>query len=107
MDVRTRPPVDSGSFDLPPVDAALPDEEQGLTPVAPSVQARQPLLPASIAVDPRSQHAREVGVVLLLLGGALVYFMTRQQQPIGPEGVPGGLGRWAAPRWGTPPSLRG
>ena len=101
------PPVDTGSFDLPPVDAALPEEDQGLTPVAPSVQAGQPLLPASSFIDPRSEHARSVGVVLLLLGGAVVYFLTRQQQPIGPEGIPGGLGRWAAPRWGTPPSLRG
>jgi len=102
------PPVDSGGgFDLPPVAAALPDEEQGLTPVAPSVQAGQPMLPASVAIDPRSPHARSVGVVLLLLGGALVYFLTRQQHPIGPEGIPGGLGRWAAPRWGSPPSLRG
>ena len=46
------PPVDGGSLDLPPVDAALPDEDQGLTPVAPSVQAGQPLLPASAFVDP-------------------------------------------------------
>jgi hypothetical protein len=100
------PPVDDGGLDLGPV-AALPDEAQDLTPVAPSVQAGQPLLPASTFVDPRSEHAREVGVILLLFGGALVYFMTKQQRPIGPEGVPGGLGRWAAPRWGSPPSLRG
>ena len=100
------PPVDSGSLELPPV-AALPEEDQGLTSVAPSVQAGQPLLPASTFIDPRHKNAREVGVVLLLLGGALVYFMTKQQKPIGPEGVPGGLGRWASPRWGTPPSLRG
>ena len=100
------PPVDSGTLDLPPVDAALPDEDQGLTPVAPSVQAGQPLLPASF-VDPRRPEARTVGVLLLVLGGALVYWMTRQQPAIGPEGIPGGLGRWAAPRWGTPPSLRG
>jgi hypothetical protein len=99
--------VDAGSVDLPPVGAALPDEDQDLTPVAPSVQAGQPMLPASVVIDPRSPHARSVGVVLLLLGGALVYFLTRQQQPIGPEGVPGGLGRWSAPRWGSPPSLRG
>ncbi|MFL6206470.1 MAG: hypothetical protein ACJ739_14100 [Acidimicrobiales bacterium] len=102
------PPADSGtSLELPPVAAALPEEDQGLTPVAPSVQAGQPLLPASMAIDPRSPHARSVGVVLLLLGGALVYFLTRQQHAIGPDGIPGGLGRWAAPRWGTPPSLRG
>jgi hypothetical protein len=101
------PPVDTGSLDLPSVVAAVPGEDQSLTPVAPSTQSQQPLLPASVLVDPRSPHARSVGVVLLLLGGALVYFMTRQQQVIGPEGVPGGLGRWAAPRWGTPPSLRG
>jgi hypothetical protein len=100
------PPVDSGSIDLPPV-AALPDEEQALTPVAPSVQAGQPLLPASALLDPRRPEARGVGIALLLLGSALVYFMTRQQQPIGPDGVPGGLGRWASPRWGVPPSLRG
>jgi hypothetical protein len=105
VDSYTAP--DTGSIDLPPVDAALPDEDQGLTPVAPSVQDGQPMLPASLLVDPRSPHARSVGVALLLLGGALVYFMTRQQQPIGPDGIPGGLGRWAAPRWGTPPSLRG
>jgi hypothetical protein len=101
------PPVDSGSLALPPVNASLPNEDQGLTPVAPSVQASQPLLPAAALVDPRSPHARAVGVLLLLLGGALVYVMTKQQQPIGPEGVPGGLGRWASPRWGSPPSLRG
>jgi hypothetical protein len=65
-----------------------------------------PLLPAS-AVDPRSPHAQAVGVGLLLAGGALIYWMTRQQKPIGPDGIPGGLGRWASPRWGTPPSLRG
>lgn len=100
------PPVDSGSLALPPV-AALPDDEQGLTPVAPSVQAQTPLLPASVAVDPRSPHARAVGVLLLLLGAGAVYMTTRQQQAIGPEGVPGGLGRWVSPRWGTPPSLRG
>jgi hypothetical protein len=100
------PPVDTSSFDLPPV-AALPDEQQTLTPVAPSVQAGQPLLPASVVFDPRRKEARPVGIALLLLGSALVYLMTRQQQPIGPEGVPGGLGRWASPRWGTPPSLRG
>ena len=101
------PPADAGTVDLPPVGAALPDEAQDLTPVAPSVQAGQPMLPASVVIDPRSPHARSVGVVLLLLGGALVWFLTRQQQPIGPEGIPGGLGRWAAPRWGSPPSLRG
>jgi hypothetical protein len=100
------PPVDSGSIDLPPVDAALPDEEQSLTPVAPSVQEQLPLLPASLN-DPRSKHARAVGITLLLLGAAVVYATTKQTAPIGPEGVTGGLGRWAAPRWGTPPSLRG
>ena len=100
------PPVDSGSVDFPPV-AALPDEAQGLTPVAPSVQAGQPLLPASTFVDPRRPEARAVGVALLLLGSALVYAMTRKQPVIGPDGIPGGLGRWAAPRWGSPPSLRG
>jgi hypothetical protein len=101
------PAIDTGGFSVPPVEAALPDEEQGLTPVAPSTQAAQPLLPASALPDPRSPHARAVGVVLLLLGGAVMYALTRRQQPIGPEGVPGGLGRWASPRWGTPPSLRG
>jgi hypothetical protein len=100
------PPLDTGGFSVPPVEAALPEEEQGLTPVAPSVQAAQPLLPASTLADPRSPHARAVGVVLLLLGGAVLYALTRRQEPIGPEGVPGGLGRWASPRWGTPPSLR-
>jgi hypothetical protein len=101
------PPVDSGTLGLAPVSAALPDEDQGLSPVAPSVQAQTPLLAASNPFDPRHEQAEEVGVVLLLVGGALVYLMTRQQQAIGPEGVPGGLGRWAGPRWGTPPSLRG
>lgn len=117
VDVGGAPPSGSGSFDfpavdsgglvLPPVDPALPDAEQGLTPVAPSVQAQTPLLPASVPIDPRSEHARAVGIVLLLLGAGAVYATTRQQQPIGPEGVPGGLGRWVAPRWGAPPSLRG
>ena len=100
------PPTDTGSLDLPPVSAALPEEDQGLTAVAPSVQAEQPLLASSIPVDPRRPEARAVGVALLLLGSALVYAMTRKQMVIGPEGIPGGLGRWAAPRWGTPPSLR-
>jgi hypothetical protein len=100
------PPIDTGGLDLPPVNAALPDEEQSLTPVAPSVQDQMPLLPAS-AFDPRHKHARSVGIVLLLLGAAVVYATTKQTAPIGPEGVPGGLGRWASPRWGTPPSLRG
>jgi hypothetical protein len=100
-------PGASGSFSLPPVQAALPEAEQGLTPVAPSVQDRTPLLPSAVAVDPRSPHARAVGVLLLLLGGATVYLTTRQQVPIGPDGVPGGLGRWARPRWGAPPALRG
>jgi hypothetical protein len=100
------PPADAGGLDLPPVDAALPDEDQGLTPVAPSVQDQTPLLPASV-VDPRSPHARAVGIVLLLLGAAVVYATTKQTVAIGPEGIPGGLGRWVAPRWGTPPSLRG
>ena len=103
----TPPPVDSGGVTLPPVDAALPDEEQGMTPVAPSVQEQTPLLPASVAVDPRSKHARSVGVLLLLLGAAAMYASTRQQPQIGPEGIQGGLGRWVSPRWGTPPSLRG
>jgi hypothetical protein len=100
-------PIGGGSISLPPVKAALPEAEQGLTPVAPSVQDRTPLLPAAVAVDPRSPHARAVGVLLLLLGGAAVYLTTRRQVPIGPEGVPGGLGRWARPRWGSPPALRG
>jgi hypothetical protein len=99
------PTIDTGSLDLPPV-AALPEEDQGLSSVAPSVQAQQPLLPASF-VDPRRKEAKAVGIALLLLGSALVYAMTRQQHPVGPEGIPGGLGRWASPRWGTPPSLRG
>jgi hypothetical protein len=103
----TAPPVDSGGITLPPVDAALPDEEQGLTPVAPSVQEQTPLLPASVAVDPRSKHARSVGVLLLLLGAAAMYATTRQQPQIGPEGIEGGLARWVSPRWGAPPSLRG
>jgi hypothetical protein len=100
------PPIDSGGLDLPEVDAALPDEDQTLTPVAPSVQEQNPLLAASV-VDPRSKHARAVGIVLLLLGAAVVYATTKQTTPIGPEGIPGGLGRWASPRWGSPPSLRG
>jgi hypothetical protein len=101
------PPVDSGGVVLPPVEAALPDAEQGLTPVAPSVQDQSPLLPASVPVDPRSPHARSVGILLLLLGAGVVYATTRQQPVIGPEGIPGGLGRWVSPRWGSPPSLRG
>lgn len=115
----TAPPADTGSFNfdspsvntadfaLPAVEAALPDVEQGLTPVAPSVQDQTPLLPASVPVDPRSPHARSVGVLLLLLGGGAVYLTARQQQPIGPDGVSGGLGRWVSPRWGAPPALRG
>jgi hypothetical protein len=89
------------------VEAALPDSEQGLTPVAPSVQDQTPLLPASANGDPRSEHAQAVGIVLLLLGAGVVYATTRQQPVIGPEGIPGGLGRWVSPRWGSPPSLRG
>lgn len=101
------PPVDSGGVVLPPVEAALPDAEQDLTPVAPSVQDQTPLLPASVPVDPRSEHARAVGILLLLLGAGVVYATTRQQPVVGPEGIPGGLGRWVSPRWGSPPSLRG
>lgn len=101
------PAFDSGAVDLPPVEVALPDAEQGLTPVAPSVQDQAPLLPASTFADPRSEHAEAVGIVILLLGAALVYATTRQQQAIGPEGIEGGLGRWARPRWGSPPALRG
>jgi hypothetical protein len=101
------PSFDSGGVELPPVEAALPEDEQGLTPVAPSVQDQSPLLPASVAVDPRSPHARAVGILLLLLGAGVVYATTRQQPVIGPEGIPGGLGRWVSPRWGSPPSLRG
>lgn len=101
------PSSGGGDFSLPPVYAALPEDEQGLTPVAPVVQEQTPVLPASVIVDPRSPHAGAVGIVLLLLGAGLVYRATRQQVPIGPEGVPGGLGRWARPRWGTPPALRG
>jgi len=101
------PSFDSGGVELPPVEAALPDDEQGITPVAPSVQDQTPLLPASVPVDPRSPHARGVGIALLLVGAGVVYATTRQQPVIGPEGIPGGLGRWVSPRWGSPPSLRG
>ena len=101
------PAFGGGSVDLPPVEAALPEAEQGLTPVAPSIQDRSPLLPASVASDPRSEHAEAVGIVILLLGAALVYASARQQQPIGPDGIEGGLARWARPRWGSPPPLRG
>ncbi len=101
------PPVDTGGFDLPPVEPALPEADQGLTPVAPSVQDRAPLLPTSADLDPRSEHARTVGVLILLLGGVAVYLSTRQQAVVGPDGVPGGLGRWSSPRMGSPPPLRG
>jgi hypothetical protein len=101
------PSFDGGGVELPPVEAALPDDEQGSTPVAPNVQEQNPLLPASVPVDPRSPHARGVGIVLLLLGAAVVYATTRQQPVVGPEGITGGLGRWVSPRWGSPPSLRG
>ena len=88
------PPVDTGSFDLPPVSAALPDEEQGLTPVAPSVQAETA---AAAGVDRRSTRAastpRRSAIVLLLLGGGLVYLMTRQQQVDRSRGRP----RWPRP----------
>lgn len=96
-----------GGFSLSPVTPALPAEEQGLTPVAPVVQDRNPMLPASTAADPRSPHAQSVGVILLLLGGAVVHLAVRQQPQVSPEGVPGGLGQWSRPRWGTPPALRG
>jgi len=101
------PVIDSGGISLPQFEAALPDAEQGLTPVAPSVQDQTPLLPASVVVDPRSPHAQAVGVLLLLLGAGVVYLTTRQRQSVGPEGIPGGLARWVSPRWGAPPSLRG
>lgn len=104
FDFSPPPPTDD-SFALPPA-AALPEVEQGLTPVAPSVQDRNAPLPASVYDDPRSPHAETVGVLLLLLGGGAIYLMTRQRVDAGAEGVTAGLGRWAQVRQGVPPALR-
>jgi hypothetical protein len=102
-------PGPGGSFDVPtgPV-AALPDDEQGLTPVAPVIES-QTRLPIVAGGDPRSEHAQTVGIIVLLAGAAFVWRATQQQPAIAADGTGplGGLGRFARPRVGTPPSLRG
>lgn len=142
----TLPPVDSGTstddfavpdtsgdfaapvdtpFEIDPVESALPDDKQGLTPIAPSVESGtrpQPLVP--VATDD-SSAARAVGALILLVGGGLAYWSAQQSVP-GPRPLTrfvrpraaaagaaptalavGGLGRFSRERSGPPPTLRG
>ncbi len=90
------------------------DEQAGANGVAPSVQAA----PASNTVA--SNNGRTFGIIVLLAGAALAFYaysgsalgrggvpapVVPVAPPPGTEPVIGGLGRFARPRLGPPPSL--
>jgi hypothetical protein len=94
-----------------PAEAALsPSEQAGSTGVAP-VQA------APVATTSESNGGRTLGILVLLAGGALGFWAYSGSAagrgvaavpvapPPGAEPVMGGLGRFARPRTGPPPSL--
>ena len=103
---------------------ALPEEQQGLTPTAPVVQAQQPA-PEVAAAEPAgsTRDTRWLGVVVVLLAGVVAVLANnqpvpplqglgpfrREAVPVGADGAPvattGGLGRFARNRSGAAPRL--
>ncbi len=117
------PPIGTGTFDLAPVQPALPPEEQGLTATAPVVQAATPAPVFEPIASVRSGGARALGALIVLLGAAGSWWFAQQPVPeprkLGrfagtapaitqtPSTAPeiGGLGRFARPRHGAPRRL--
>jgi hypothetical protein len=120
---------DAGSFTPPPSSSSsftpsLPAADQGLTATAPIAQQANPPLPtktASAVADHRS-----LAMLVLVICGAALLWTAQQQTPatqrlgtFGGEAAPaapaaglllgqpepGGLGRFAKPRTGSPPAL--
>jgi hypothetical protein len=102
---------------------ALPEEQQGLTPTAPLVQAQQPA-PEVAGAQPAgsTRDTRWLGIVVVLLAGVVAVMANNQPVPplrgLGPfrREVPaeavaattpaaGGLGRFAKSRSGAAPRL--
>lgn len=96
----------------PAASASVPAAEQaGPTGVAPPLQA------APVSNDAGSSSGRTLGILVLIAGAALAFWaysssMTAAVAPVvpvapppGTEPVIGGLGRFARPRLGPPPSL--
>ena len=103
---------------------ALPEEQQGLTPTAPLVQAQQPA-PEVAAAEPAgsTRDTRWLGIVVVLLAGVVAVMANQQPVPplrglgpfrrevpaeavVGPSDTGGGgLGRFAKSRSGAAPRL--
>lgn len=120
------PPVGSGTFAVSPVSPALPEADQGLTATAPVIQARIPAPVLQPVKALKSDGARALGALVLVLGAAGAWWFGQQAPPLPrklgrfattaasgavPEGsmLPapevGGLGRFARVRTGPPPRL--
>lgn len=94
-----------------PFSPALPESDQGVDATAPSVRQANPPL-AAAGKQPSSKPKRGIGIVMLVLGLVAAAWAAREQlfgggvaaaTPSEPQ--PGGLGRFAVPRTGTPPPL--
>lgn len=115
------PSLGSSSFSTPPVQPALPIENQGRSATTPRLQARTPALVQPIRSE-RSGSARALGFLVLLLGAAGSWWYSQQEIPAprklgrfaGTGAMPtdvataplvGGLGRFARVRSGAPRRL--